>query len=211
MIGLALVFAVGACQSSGTSGPESSAEPSAADPTGRPYAGLEKREIKALAPEQIDDLLAGRGAGYALAAELNHYPGPTHVLELAEQLGLDDEQQASIATVKAEMQDDARRLGRELVDAEAELDKAFAARDIDEREVNRLTGLVSDVEGRLRARHLTAHLETRALLSDAQVAHYDQLRGYAASDPPAPSSVDEGGHGGGEEGGGEHGGGEHGD
>ena len=51
-----------------------------------PYAGLETREIKALSPEQIEDLLAGEGMGYALAAELNHYPGPRHVLALAAEL-----------------------------------------------------------------------------------------------------------------------------
>ena len=39
-------------------------------------AGLTDRPIKALAPERVEELLAGRGAGYALAAELNHYPGP---------------------------------------------------------------------------------------------------------------------------------------
>ena len=50
----------------------------------RPYAGLEVRSIKALPEQQIADLRAGRGMGLALAAELNGYPGPMHVLELAE-------------------------------------------------------------------------------------------------------------------------------
>lgn len=53
-----------------------------------PYAGEEAREIKALSPSDIDGLIAGRGMGYAMAAELNGYPGPAHVLELAEQLEL---------------------------------------------------------------------------------------------------------------------------
>lgn len=43
-----------------------------------PYAGLPAREIKALSPEEIADLAAGRGMGLALAAELNGYPGPRH-------------------------------------------------------------------------------------------------------------------------------------
>ena len=68
--------------------------PANRDPA-RPYAGLEQRPIKALAPERVADLLAGRGASYALAAELNSYPGPRHVLDLAAGLALTPEQTRS--------------------------------------------------------------------------------------------------------------------
>ena len=51
-----------------------------------PYAGMQTRPIKALSEQQIADLGAGRGMGLALAAELNGYPGPSHVLELADKL-----------------------------------------------------------------------------------------------------------------------------
>ena len=66
------------------------AMPAAAQTSG--YSGQEDREIKALSVEDTADLLAGRGMGAARAAELNHYPGPAHVLELREQLGLSAEQ-----------------------------------------------------------------------------------------------------------------------
>jgi hypothetical protein len=36
------------------------------------------------------------------------------------------------------------------------------------------------VQGELRAAHLLAHLETRQLLTESQVAEYDRLRGYAS-------------------------------
>ena len=61
-----------------------------------PYAGLETREIKALSPEQIEDLRAGRGMGLALAAELNGYPGPVHVIELVAPLALSEAQRADV-------------------------------------------------------------------------------------------------------------------
>jgi len=51
-----------------------------------PYVGQEQREIKSLSPDEVKDYLAGKGMGLAKAAELNHYPGPAHVLELASQL-----------------------------------------------------------------------------------------------------------------------------
>src|SRR5258708_7085156 len=62
----------------------------------QPYAGLEGRSIKALSEQQIADLQAGRGMGLALAAELNGYPGPMHVLEFADSLGLSDQQRAKM-------------------------------------------------------------------------------------------------------------------
>src|SRR5262245_12308395 len=57
-----------------------------------PYAGMQHRGIKALSEQQIADLRAGKGMGLALAAELNGYPGPIHVLELGDRLELSAQQ-----------------------------------------------------------------------------------------------------------------------
>jgi hypothetical protein len=78
---------------------------------GAPYAGWQEREIKALSAEQIDDLRNGRGMGLALAAELNGYPGPRHVLDLAGQLDLTAEQRAEAQRLLDEMQAQAIVLG----------------------------------------------------------------------------------------------------
>ena len=61
-----------------------------------PYAGMQTRSIKALSEQQVADLGAGRGMGLALAAELNGYPGPSHVLELADKLNLSTDQRAGV-------------------------------------------------------------------------------------------------------------------
>ena len=57
---------------------------------------MQTRAIKALSDQQIADLRAGRGMGMALPAELNGYPGPAHVLELADKLELTPDQRASV-------------------------------------------------------------------------------------------------------------------
>ena len=85
----------------------------------QPYAGQEARDIASLSAADIDDLLAGRGWGFALPAELNGYPGPTHVLELADQLGLDAAQRGRIEAIRVAMQAEAQRLGADFVAAEA--------------------------------------------------------------------------------------------
>src|SRR5260370_16500810 len=61
-----------------------------------PYAGMQTRPIKALSEQQMADLSAGRGMGLALAAEFNGYPGPVHLLELADKLDLSPDQHTSI-------------------------------------------------------------------------------------------------------------------
>jgi hypothetical protein len=61
-----------------------------------PYAGQETRALKTLSDEDIAALLKGEGMGMAKAAELNGYPGPRHVLDLAQELGLTDSQRLQV-------------------------------------------------------------------------------------------------------------------
>ena len=96
----------------------------------QPYTGLEARPIKALSEQQMADLRAGRGMGLALAAELNGYPGPMHVLELAEPLALSDQQRAKVQELFAAMKAEAVPLGETLIAQEADLDKQFAGKTI---------------------------------------------------------------------------------
>lgn len=143
-----------------------------------PYVGEEGRRIKALSAGEVADLLAGKGMGYALAAELNGYPGPLHVLELAEELSLTGEQREQTQALIEAMRSEARDIGRELVDAEARLDRRFASENLSVEELRANVARIAALEGRLRIVHLGAHLEQAALLSNEQVAAYARLRGY---------------------------------
>lgn len=145
-----------------------------------PYAGLQSREIKALSREDTQALLEGRGMSLALAAELNGHPGPMHVLELGDALGLDAAQREGTRALMDQHKARARELGRRLVDAERELDRAFAAGGIAPADVERLTARIAALQGELRAEHLKTHLSQTRLLNTQQVAAYQRLRGYAA-------------------------------
>jgi hypothetical protein len=92
-----------------------------------PYAGWQKWSIEALAPEQIEDYLTGRGMTMALPAELNGNPGPRHVLDLAGELGLTPEQLAQTEALFEGMRRQASELGAGIVTHEAELDELFAS------------------------------------------------------------------------------------
>ena len=146
----------------------------------KPYAGQEAREIKALPAEEVESLLNGEGMGMAKAAELNHYPGPKHVLELADRLKLSDAQTAGVRKAFERMRADALRLGRLVVEKEREFDQLFARREIDAGKLQTLSREIGLLRADLRAAHLRAHLETRALLTPEQVKLYDELRGYNA-------------------------------
>ena len=142
------------------------------------YAGGEQREIKALSDQQVSDYLAGNGMGYARAAELNHYPGPKHALAMAEQLRLTSEQTIAAQKILHQMQADAQRLGANIVKKERALDALFASGRADPEAVSISTAQIAQLEGRLRAAHLQAHVAMRGLLTREQVRSYDQLRGY---------------------------------
>lgn len=153
-----------------------------------PYAGQHERQIKSLSAKDIADLQAGQGMGLAKAAELNGYPGPAHVLEHAAALELSEAQRAATQALMHQHKAAARSLGMELLAAEGELDRAFAAKAIDEPLLNRLTGDIAQRQGRLREEHLRTHLAQTAMLSPAQIRKYAQLRGYAAGAPEHPGT-----------------------
>ena len=145
------------------------------------YAAIQGREIKALDSATVANYLSGAGMGFALSAELNGYPGPRHVLELADQLTLSAEQRAAVQQVFDAMQKNAMEVGEQIVALERELDRRFAHRHIDAATIEDLTARIGALNGRARSIHLAAHLETTALLNDAQVANYNRLRGYTAA------------------------------
>ncbi|MFZ5963085.1 hypothetical protein ACOXXX_09060 [Thalassococcus sp. BH17M4-6] len=144
----------------------------------QPYAGQDQRAIASLSEQDIEALLAGRGWGFAKAAELNGYPGPSHVLDLAPDLGLSDDQRAQVQAVFDAMQAEARVLGAEYVAAEAALDRGFAEGVIDAETLTDLTADAARIEAQLRAVHLAAHLETAPILTRHQTMLYNQARGY---------------------------------
>ena len=152
--------------------------PSASAQSAQPYAGMQDRQIKALSDHQIADLKAGRGMGLALAAELNGYPGPSHLLELSDQLDLTPNQRSDLQTMFDSMKIETIPLGEILLAEEQQLDQLFAEKTVSERELKVVTAAIGETQGRLRNAHLQYHLRARAILEPAQIRRYAELRGY---------------------------------
>ena len=146
--------------------------------TPQPYAGMHTREVKSLSPSQLDDLRQGRGMGLALPAELNGYPGPAHVLELADKLSLSTQQRERMQSLFSAMTAEAIPLGEALIAQETELDRQFASRSVTPVTLAAMTQTIGGTQGALRAAHLKYHLSTLEALTPEQLQQYAKLRGY---------------------------------
>jgi Spy/CpxP family protein refolding chaperone len=149
----------------------------------QPYAGLQMRPVKALSPEQMADLEAGRGMQLALAAELNGYPGPSHVIELANALGLTAEQRARAEALFASMKAETIPLGERLIAEETALDRQFASHAVTPASLDAATAAIGVTQAKLRAAHLKYHLAMLDVLTPEQVRRYAELRGYGGAAP----------------------------
>jgi len=143
-----------------------------------PYTGMQQRSVKALSEQQIADLRAGKGMGLALAAELNGYPGPIHVLELRDQLNLSAEQRQRVQQLYEAMKAEAIAAGEKLIESERALDQEFATQKMTEARLTLLAAQIGERQAALRAVHLKYHLSTAELLSVDQRQRYSELRGY---------------------------------
>lgn len=143
-----------------------------------PYAGEETREIKSLSQADINELLRGGGWGLAKSAELNGMPGPSHVLDMASELGLSPEQIERTRGIRDAMRREAKALGERFVAEEAGLEKRFRAGDIAEPELVAKISEIEALRSKLRTVHLSAHIEMTRVLSAEQVKRYAARRGY---------------------------------
>lgn len=143
------------------------------------YDGEEKRTVKALSDSDIDGYMNGKGMGLAKAAELNGYPGPMHVLDLKKELELTEKQINQIQSIYDDMKTNAVLLGKQIVEKETALDEAFKSKTMSGKKLNGLTADIAELQGKLRAVHLNAHLKTTEVLSKDQIKKYNELRGYS--------------------------------
>jgi Spy/CpxP family protein refolding chaperone len=143
-----------------------------------PYIGQLDSPVRGLSAQEVDDLRAGRGMGFARMAELNNYPGPRHLLDLQQLLRLSPKQAATIQGIFDEMQTQAQALGEQILTQEAQLGTAFAQDALDEAVLQSQVMALADLYGQLRMIHLRAHLQVTPLLTPEQLTTYNKLRGY---------------------------------
>lgn len=146
------------------------------------HPGPESRQIKSLTDAEVQSYLNGRGMGLARPAELNDYPGPMHVLELAEKLQLSARQKSETQKAFDRMRAEATRLGKLIVEKEATLNALFAEGKAKQKSLQTNVKEIARLQGELRVVHLQAHLEIRRVLLPDQIKKYNEARGYGTKE-----------------------------
>lgn len=154
--------------------------PEALDRLRSPYATLPGAGATGLLPQEVESLTKGEGMALAMAAELNGYPGPRHLLDAAAagQLDLRPDQREALTRLYDGMLVEAKAKGQEILRAEEELAMRFRHGRIDEAGLREILGQIGQLRAGLRLIHLRTHLETGALLTPDQIARYKTVRGY---------------------------------
>jgi hypothetical protein len=126
---------------------------------------------------QAAGYLDGKGMLHASVAELNHYPSPRRVFELAEALELTEGQRRATTELHEETRREAIRLGTELVALEQRLNRIFAWNQATADNIAKIVLDIGTLQTQLRLTHLVASIRQKPLLTEEQVRRYDELQG----------------------------------
>jgi len=152
-----------------------------------PYSGEEMRGIKSLSQSDREGLLKGEGTpfgGMAKLAELNGFPGPRHVLDMAQEIELTESQENEIKKLYEEMKEQAIVLGEKIIGLEQEMNDGFANETIAPDELEAKLIESAETYGQLRFVHLKYHFLTKDILTTEQVQKYNEFRGYTGDSDP---------------------------
>lgn len=148
--------------------------------------GEENRLIKSLSSGDLEALKAGTGeafGGMAKLAELNGYPGPRHVLDMGDKIGLSEEQKGEIEAKVVQMKAETIPLGEQIIAIEQKTNEAFSDRTITNEMLEENMDASGRLYGQLRYTHLKYHLEMINILTPEQVKNYNEFRGYGPQQP----------------------------
>ena len=140
-------------------------------------AAREGTGIPALSEAQAASYLDGEAMWQASVAELNHYPSPRRVLELAEALELAEGQRRATTRLHEETRREAIRLGGELVALEQRLNRIFVWNQATADNIAKTVLDIGTLQTQLRLTHLAASIRQKSLLTEEQVRRYDELQG----------------------------------
>ena len=131
-------------------------------------------------PPDRQSLLNAEGMGMASYAEMNSYPGPKHVIELKDQLGLSADQLKKTEGLMKGVELSGKLTGQEIVHDEEELYKLFEGGKANDRTVRARVERIGKLRGELRFIHLQAHVKMKQILSVNQIQRYNELRGHGS-------------------------------
>ena len=119
-------------------------------------------------PPDKDQLLNGEPAGQTMSADSNGFPSPQKILLLKEYLNLTKDQVKKIDAMLKNLPVSAIVKGQEIVEAEEDLNKIFAAGNVNERTLRTKLEHIGKLRAELRFTYLQAYLKAKQVLSANQ-------------------------------------------
>lgn len=105
-------------------------------------------------------------------------PGPAHLLELAQEIGLSKPQVEQIQKLFNEMKAQAIALGNEYIASEKAVDNYFRQNQFSDRLLRDVVDQAEQARANLRFLHLSYHHKTLDVVTPEQIKQYNELRGY---------------------------------
>lgn len=113
---------------------------------------------------------------FAGPAERQDYPSANRLLEFGDALGLDQAQRNQLHGIQKKLDGEQAALGSEIAQIERRIEQSFADNAADIARIDQLSARIGELQGKLRAAHLTARLDAKALLTPRQLARLGGLR-----------------------------------
>lgn len=177
LVAFSLVASPAAAQEHGESGGGMGGGHQMHGQAGGGMQGMGGGMLGGVSQQEKEALLKGAGLGAGMIAMMNGYPGPKHVLEMGDELGLTAEQRESIGKTYGKVKAESVELGTELVEKDEKLTALFASGSVTAGEVEKLSREIGELQGRVRATHLNAHVETFDALTPAQREQLSSMQG----------------------------------
>jgi hypothetical protein len=128
-------------------------------------------------PPDRNTLLNGFEGDLGKTGEINSYPSPKSILELATTLNLSSIQKSRLSDIQSNTVARAKQLGKEIVQIENELYRAFQARIVNEKSCTDDAQQIGRLRGKLRGIFLNARIRAKAVLNESQISMYRQISG----------------------------------
>jgi Spy/CpxP family protein refolding chaperone len=133
-------------------------------------------QAQVVVPPDSAGLRNGEGMGMAMYADMNGYPGPKHILDLKDKLGLTKDQQKKVEDAVKLVKISATTKGDEIIVAEQELFSLFKSGKVNEKTLRLKLENIGKLRGELRYIHLQAHVRMKQILSAGQIQQYYESR-----------------------------------
>src|SRR5512143_3834376 len=135
-------------------------------------------------PPDRPGLESGRAGWMEVLPETYGYFGPDFVLAHRDSLGLAPGQLRSIRDIYDHMHMSALNKGKEILDAEEDLEDLFSTGKVTRESAMKQAELIGKLRGELRALYLDAGISLRGILNDRQRAILTRIRNAASSLSP---------------------------